>query len=56
MIDVTESAPELEPVKELYDAILSFLYGLYDQYAADYNALWEAAIKQSEEIEQQIGL
>ena len=53
---VTESAPELEPVKDMYDAILSFLYGLYDQYNADNNAKWEAAFRQSEEIKQQIGL
>ena len=53
---VTESAPELEPVKDLYDAILKFLYELYDQYNADNNAQWEAAIRQSEEIKQQIGL
>ncbi len=40
---VVESAPELEPVKDLYDAILEFLYGLYDQYAASHNTNYEAA-------------
>ena len=40
---VVESAPELEPVKDLYDAILKFLYEKYDQYAASHNTNYEAA-------------
>ena len=36
-------APELEPVKDLYDSILKFLYCKYDQYAASHNADYEAA-------------
>lgn len=40
---ITESAPEMEPVKDLYDAILEFLYGLYDQYMEGHNADFEAA-------------
>lgn len=40
---ITESAPEMEPVKDLYDAILEFLYGLYDQYMEGHNANFEAA-------------
>ena len=39
---VTETAPELEPVKDTYDAILEFLYGLYDEYAESHNAGYEA--------------
>lgn len=46
---VTESAPELELVKDMYDAILEFLYGLYDQYNADWNARFEAAMIPAEE-------
>ena len=38
---VTESAPEMEPVKDMYDSILEFLYGLYDQYVASHNADFE---------------
>lgn len=39
---ITESAPEMEPVKDLYDAILSFLYSRYDEYAESHNADIEA--------------
>ena len=39
---VTEFAPEMEPAKDLYDAILEFLYGLYDQYVEGHNADFEA--------------
>lgn len=46
---VTESAPELEPVKDMYDAILEFLYGLYDQYVASHNADIEATMIPAEE-------
>ncbi len=45
-----EAAPELEPVKELYDAVVSFLYGLYDQYAEGHNADMEAAFRYGERI------
>lgn len=46
---VTESAPELEPVKDMYDSILKFLYGLYDQYNAEWNAKVKAAMIPAEE-------
>jgi hypothetical protein len=39
---ITESAPELAPAKDLYDAILEFLYGLYNQYVERHNADFEA--------------
>ncbi len=41
---VAETAPELEPVKVIYDAILSFLYERYDQYSNPWNAMIEAAM------------
>lgn len=47
---ITETAPELEPVKDLYDAILNFLYGLYDQYNAEHNRKWEGALRSAEEF------
>ena len=37
-------APEMEPVKDLYDAILEFLYGLYDEYNASWNSKMEEAL------------
>ncbi len=46
---IVESAPEMEPVKDLYDAILEFLYSLYDQYAEIHNADIEAALIPAEE-------
>ncbi len=49
---VSEIIPELEPVKALYDAILSFLYGKYDQYAADHNTKMEAMMIPADNIEQ----
>lgn len=49
---VTESAPEMEPVKDLYDAILSFLYGLYDQYNAEWNARVESSITEGVETDE----
>ena len=44
-------AQELEPVKDLYDAILSFLYGKYDQYADNHNKDINAALIPAEEFE-----
>ena len=50
-------APELEPVKELYDDVLSFLYGLYDEYAAQWNSnMEEALIPVTEENRELYGL
>ncbi len=49
---VTESAPELEPVKELYDAILSFLYGLYDEYSAYHNNMMKSLYIPAKRIEE----
>lgn len=46
---ITETAPEMEPVKEVYDSILEFLYGLYDQYSADWNAKCEEIKRYSRE-------
>lgn len=43
-------APELEPVKDLYDAILSFLYGKYDQYADSHNKDISAVMIPAEEF------
>lgn len=50
-------APELEPVKGLYDDILSFLYGLYDECAAQWNSkMEEALIPVTEENRELFGL
>lgn len=48
---ITETVPEMEPVKDIYDSILEFLYGLYDQYCSSHNAMVEAAKLTPEEIE-----
>lgn len=47
---VIESVPELESVKDLYDSILEFLYGLYDQYSFSHNAEMETTKLTPEEI------
>ena len=44
-------AQELEPVKDLYDAILSFLYDKYDQYADNHNKNMNALRIPAEEFE-----
>ena len=50
-------APEMEPVKDLYDAILEFLYGLYDEYNASWNSkMEEALIPVTEENRELYGL
>ena len=36
--------PELEPVKDLYDAILSYLYGIHDRYMESWNTRVESTI------------
>ena len=54
---VMESAPGLEPVKDLYDAILSFLYGKYDEYNASWNSkIEESSITVTEENKELYGL
>ena len=41
-------APELEAVKEIYDAVLEFLYGLYDEYSSEHNNIIESLYAPSE--------
>lgn len=40
---VAETAPEMEPVKNMYDSILSFLYGLHDNFMERHNTGFEEA-------------
>jgi hypothetical protein len=49
---ITEPVPELAPAKDLYDSILKFLYGLYDQYVESHNAEYEKAKVSTDSIEE----
>ena len=48
---VTETAPEMEPVKDMYDSILSFLYELHDNFMERHNNEYEGARISTENAE-----